>query len=165
MAAIVIYNGRMFTRCASIGSRYFELNIIWRKVMSDDAVGFYLVMLKVAAPGLIGGKTLNMTLGVNAPNGQIQGHGEVTQALPPPFGPTPIPHISGQILHTGFGKDTLLVHLTGEAIIPPPPDQPLTIREKFAASLAVSTAWEGIGTFTVGSQTISNCKVTPVKKK
>lgn len=131
--------------------------------MSDEKLGYYLVSLQVSPPGLPGAMTLKMKLGVNAPNGHVQGSGEVTQALPPPFGTTPIPHISGQILHTGLGTDTLLVHLTGEAIIPPPPTQPITIKEKFAASLAVSAQWEGVGTFTIGSNTVTHCKVTKLK--
>jgi hypothetical protein len=131
--------------------------------MSEEKLGYYIVALQVAPPGMPGSMTLKMHLGVNAPTGHVQGSGEVTQALPPPFGTTPIPHISGHILHTGFGKDTLLVHLTGEAIRPSPPNEPISIREKFAASLALSSDWEGTGSFTIGSHTVTHCKVTKIK--
>ena len=128
--------------------------------MAEEA-GYYIVAVEVTT-GLAGAPTLKMKLGVNAPNGNVQGSGEITQALPPPFGVTPIPHITGQIFHTGFKSDTLLVHLTGEAIAPTPPTQPIVIPLKFAASLAVSPAWEGTGVFTIGAHTVTNCKVIKV---
>ncbi len=77
-----------------------------------DKIGLYPVKLLVEQ-GLVGAPTLHLNLLVNAASGQVNGSAEVTQALPPPYGETHIPQVTGHIHHTGFGEDTLLVHLTG----------------------------------------------------
>jgi Domain of unknown function (DUF1842) len=129
----------------------------------ENPIGYYIVSVQVSPPGLAGAKTLKMKLGVNAPNGHVQGSGEVTQALPPPFGTTPIPHISGHLQPTPV-PELMMVHLIGEAIVPPPPNQPITITEKFVASLVINRQWEGTGSFTVGSNTVTHCKVTKIER-
>ncbi len=80
----------------------------------SDRIGLYPVKLLVEQGGFAGAPTLHLNLLVNAPTGQVDGTAEITQALLPPYGEIHIPQVTGHILHTGLGQDTLLVHLTGE---------------------------------------------------
>jgi Domain of unknown function (DUF1842) len=125
-----------------------------------EKLGYYIVDLDVST-GLIGAPTLHLKLGVNAVTGIVQGSGEITQALPPPHGITPIPHITGVIHHTGFGKDTLLVSLQGEYLHSNPPSM-VVYTVKVTAALAVDAAWNGTGVFTDGSHIYNDCKVKNV---
>jgi hypothetical protein len=123
-----------------------------------EKLGYYIVDLEVST-GLIGAPTLHLKLGVNAVTEIVQGTGEITQALPPPYGSIHIPQIHGVIHHTGFGKDTLLVSLQGEYLHTNPPSM-VVYPVKVTAALAVDASWNGTGVFTNGSHVYNNCKVT-----
>jgi hypothetical protein len=123
-------------------------------------IGYYIVNLEVTT-GLIGAPTLHLKLGVNAVTGAVQGSGEITQPLPPPYGTIVIPQISGVIHHTGFGKDTLLVSLHGEYLHSNPPSM-VVYEVKVTAALAVDASWNGTGVFTNGAHVYNDCKVTKV---
>ncbi len=125
-----------------------------------EKVGYYLVNLDVST-GLIGAPTLHLKLGVNAVTGVVQGTGEITQAIAPPNGVIHIPHITGVIHHTGFGKDTLLVSLQGEYLHSNPPSL-VVYTVKVTAALAVDASWNGTGVFTNGSHVYNDCTVTNV---
>ena len=126
-------------------------------------IGYYLVKVDVK-PGngqpMPGAPILHLTLGVNAPTGQVNGSAEITQALPPPYGSISIPQVTGQVLHTGFGTDTLLVHVTGEYVVSVPPPAIGSYLAKFSAALAVDQGWDGKGTFSYGTHTLTDCAVT-----
>ena len=129
----------------------------------SEPIGYYLVKLKVAPGGgspLPGAPVLHLTLGVNAPTGQINGSAEITQALPPPYGAVSIPQVTGQVLHTGFGQDNLLVHVSGEYVVSVPPSAIGSYLAKFSAALVVDGSWNGKGTFSYGTHTLTDCTVT-----
>lgn len=127
-----------------------------------EPIGYYLVKVDVT-PGdgtpMPGAPILHLTLGVNAPTGQINGSAEITQALPPPYGQIHITQVTGQILHTGFGTDTLLVHVMGDYVVSLPPPAIGSYPAKFSAALAVDGSWNGKGTFTYGTHTLTDCTV------
>jgi hypothetical protein len=124
-----------------------------------EKLGYYIVDLDVST-GLIGAPTLHLKLGVNAATGIVQGSGEITQPLPPPYGVTPIPEFLGYIHHTGIAKDMLLVYVQGEYLRGQVPHQiyPVIV----TASLVVDASWNGTGIFTNGGHTYNDCKVTNV---
>jgi hypothetical protein len=124
-----------------------------------EKLGYYIVDLDVST-GLIGAPTLHLKLGVNAATGIVQGSGEITQPLPPPYGVTPIPEFLGYIHHTGIAKDMLLVYVQGEYLRGQVPHQiyPVIV----TAALVVDASWNGTGIFTNGGHTYNDCKVTNV---
>ncbi len=122
-------------------------------------VGYYLVNLTVQRPGMAGSPVLHLTLGVNAVTGEVSGHGNITQAVAPPGGNYPVPQVSGVILHTGFGKDTMLVPLKGEYVTTFPPPAIGSVSHPLQVALAVDKSWNGKGAFTFGGHWINDCTV------
>ncbi len=127
-----------------------------------EAVGYYIVKLDVKHGGFAGAPTLHLDLGVNAVTGQVFGSAQITQALPPPYGTTIIPYVTGAILHTGFGQDTLLVHLTGQYIVSVPPPAIGSYLAHFSVALAVAKDWNGKGSFEYNGHVITDCTVKNV---
>ncbi|MGU3390523.1 DUF1842 domain-containing protein [Sphingomonas sp. M1A8_2b] len=127
-----------------------------------EAVGYYLVKLQVQHGGFAGAPVLHLDLGVNAVSGQVIGSAQITQALPPPYGTTIIPHVTGAILHTGFGHDTLLVHLTGQYYVSFPPPAIGSYTAHFSVALAVTKDWNGKGSFEYNGNVITDCTVKNV---
>ncbi|WP_448663659.1 DUF1842 domain-containing protein [Sphingomonas sp. CJ20] len=130
----------------------------------DNAVGYYMVKLLVEQQGPVGAPALHLNLGVDAVTGKVTGIGEITQSLPPPYGEITIPQVSGEIFHTGLGKDTQLVHLTGQYVVSVPPPAIGSYLAQFSAALAVDNSWNGSGSFQYGGHTVSGCKVTNVSQ-
>jgi hypothetical protein len=127
-----------------------------------ESVGLYPVKLRVERPGLVGAPVLTLDLLVYAPMGQVHGSGEITQALPPPYGQTHIPQITGVIHHTGFGHDEMLVSLTGQYVVSVPPPAIGSYLAHFSAALVVDDSWTGRGSFTYSGHTIANANVTKI---
>ncbi|MDF7774956.1 DUF1842 domain-containing protein [Sphingomonas sp. AOB5] len=125
-----------------------------------EPVGYYLVNLLVEQQGPVGAPALHLQLGVNAVTGQIMGSGEITQALPPPYGQTHLPQVTGSIFHTGFGQDTMLVHLSGQYVVSVPPPAIGSYLAQFSAALAVDKAWNGKGSFSYANHNVTGCEVT-----
>ncbi len=125
-----------------------------------EQIGLYPVKLLVEHRGALGAPALTLNLLVDAPTGRVVGLAQITQSLPPPYGEITIPQVTGQILHTGFGHDTLLVHVSGEYTVSVPPPAIGTYLAQFSAALAVDKGWEGKGTFTYGSHTVTDATVT-----
>jgi hypothetical protein len=120
------------------------------------------VKLRVERPGLLGAPVLTLDLLVYAPQGQVHGSGEITQALPPPYGQTHIPQITGAIHHTGFGQDEMLVSLTGQYVVSLPPPAIGSYLAHFSGALVVNHSWNGKGSFTYGGHTVADCTVTKI---
>ncbi len=127
-----------------------------------EPVGYYQVKLLVQHPGFLGAPVLHLDLGVNAVTGQVSGSAQITQALPPPHGTTIIPYVTGAILHTGFGHDTLLVDLTGQYMVSFPPPAIGSYIAHFSAALAVAKDWNGKGSFEYANHVITDCTVKNV---
>ncbi|HEY0313168.1 MAG TPA: DUF1842 domain-containing protein [Allosphingosinicella sp.] len=129
-----------------------------------EPVGLYHVTLKVSHGDMPGAQTLNLDLAVSAPTGTVHGTATITQALPPPYGIIHIP-VHGQIYHTGFGQDTLLVHLIGQYVVSVPPPAIGSYLAHFSAGLAVDKSWNGKGSYEYGNHIVGDCKVTNTSPK
>ncbi len=128
-----------------------------------EAVGYYQVKLLVQHPGFIGAPVLHLDLGVSSVVGQVVGSAQITQALPPPYGTTVIPYVTGAILHTGFEHDTLLVHVTGQYMVSFQPPAIGSYIAHFSAALAVTKDWNGKGSFEYnGHHVVADCTVKNV---
>lgn len=130
----------------------------------SNPIGYYHVKLRVAQQGPVGAPVLHLNLGVDAPTGRIVGAAEIDQSLPPPYGKVLIPQVTGEIFHTGFGKDTRLVHLTGQYVVSLPPPAIGSYLAQFSTALAVDEDWNGKGSFNYGNHHVSGCQVTKESK-
>jgi hypothetical protein len=133
--------------------------------MAADQTGLYLVALRVENPILLGSPVLTFNLAVDASTGQVNGRGDISQSVTPQEGAVHIPHVTGQILHTGFGVDTMLVHLTGEYVYNFPPPAIGSMELPFSAALAVRQDWDGKGSFAYGRRQVTHCSVTNISEK
>lgn len=122
-------------------------------------VGLYPVKLVVTKEGLMGAPTLTLNLLVYAPAGTVSGDAIITQAVTPPGGYTHVPQVTGAIHHTGLGKDTQLVSLSGQYVQSVPPPAIGSFLANFTAALAVDANWNGRGTFTYANHTIADATV------
>jgi len=128
----------------------------------SNPVGLYQVALRVSHGDMPGAPTLTLNLLVNAPTGAVSGNALITQALPPPYGQIAIPQVTGGIYHTGFGKDTLLVHLTGQYVVSFPPPAIGSYLAHFSAALAVDASWSGKGSYEYGGHVVTDCTVANI---
>ena len=126
-------------------------------------IGLYQVSLRVGHGDMPGAPLLTLNLLVNAPTGAVSGNAMITQALPPPNGMTHIPHVTGQILHTGLGQDTRLVHLVGQYVVSVPPPAIGSYLAHFSAALAVDAAWVGRGSYEYNGHVVSDCTVENIE--
>jgi len=121
-------------------------------------IGLYLISLE-ATTGLAGAPTLHFSGTVNAVTGAVNGHAQITQALPPPDGVIEIPHVTGKLIR-GPAHNRLLT-LEGTYAYSFPPPIILTVIETFSAHLFVGeTNFDGVGEFTYQHKTIKDAKVT-----
>ena len=123
------------------------------------SLGAYLIKLEIGNVGMPGAPILHVVAVVNASTGVISGSAEITQALPPPNGEIAIPHITGQVRHTGLGGDQLLVTLEGEFVVSFPPPAIGSYLARFSAGLVVDKAWNGHGSYTYNHHTVDNVPV------
>lgn len=129
---------------------------------SQTPAGLYLISLEVGNVGLPGVPIFHLHATVYAPTGTINGAGEITQALPPPAGKTPVTHIHGHIHYLGLTPPyNRVVALKGDALVAFPPPAIGTIVEPFEAVMTVDENWNGHGSFSWGPHHITN---VPVKK-
>jgi hypothetical protein len=132
--------------------------------MAEEKTGLYLVALRVENPILLGSPRLTLQLAVNASTGQVTGRGDISQSVTPQEGAVHIPQVTGEIFHTGFGTDTMLVHLTGEYVYNFPPPAIGSMELPFSAALAVQRNWDGKGSFAYGRRQVTNCTVVNISE-
>jgi hypothetical protein len=124
----------------------------------EQQIGLYLVNIDIACEGFVGGPLAALNLVVNAPDGMVYGSGTLRQSGTAPGSEGyAIRTITGNIHHTGFGTDTMLVQLSGTYSIPFGPTMPGHSTGNFSAALALTKEWEGVGMFTFGQRGESVC--------
>lgn len=127
----------------------------------SNVAALYHVKVR-ATTGMSGAPVLVLDLLVNANTGQISGGAEISQALPPPYGQTVIPQVTGALFQTGLGPNVQLAHVTGEYVVSVPPPAIGSYLAKFSAALAVDHNWNGKGSFVYGNQTVIDATVTNI---
>jgi hypothetical protein len=124
----------------------------------EQHTGLYLVNIDIACEGFVGGPLAALKLVVNAHDGLVYGSGTLGHSgTAPGSGGYGIRNVTGNIHHTGFGTDTLLVQLSGTYSIPFGPTMPGHSTGTFSAALALTKQWEGVGMFTYGQSGESVC--------
>jgi len=122
-------------------------------------LGLYLVNGSAGKENTPGAPTLQFSLLVNAVTGAVTGHAEQTQAVPPPNNSISIGNITGSLRSTGFGEYTKVVALEGSAVISVPPPAIGSYLAPFTAHFAINDAWNGVGGWTLGNQSVDNVPV------
>jgi hypothetical protein len=105
---------------------------------------------------------LRFTLLVNEVSGQVCGHAQITEQelLEIHNGEINIGNVTGHIQATGVGSFTRLVSLQGYADVRTlPPPEIGTFYKLFQAQFAIDDAWDGVGGWTLSSQTVDNVAV------
>ncbi len=128
---------------------------------SEDVTSAYLVKGQAGNVGTPGAPVLSFALVVIAATGRANGHVEITQALPPPFGSIKVNNVTGQIHKLGLPPAQMVVALEGTYWQSFPPPAIGEIQQHFRAALTVDDSWNGFGSFDYGGHTVSN---VPVKK-
>lgn len=128
-------------------------------------IGLYLLSIEAGNAGMPGAPILHFQGTVNAPTGAINGHAEITQALPPPDGVIEIPHVTGRIRHLGLGPDKRVVSLEGTYVVSVPPPAIGSYLAKFSAVLVVDAEWRGTGEFTYNGHVVRDVPVKAVPFK
>jgi hypothetical protein len=132
---------------------------------SEHKLGYYLMKLEVGNVGMPGAPILHLNLGVYAPTGQINGGAEIDQALPPPYGKTIVPQVTGAIHHTGFKIDHRLITLRGEYVVTVPLPGIGAYLAQFFAGLVLNPDGTGRGTFIYGNHVVSDVPVKLLLEK
>ena len=128
--------------------------------MATKPMGYYLIKALVGRQNMPGSPQLHLTLGVDATNGQANGSAEITQALPPPYGSTHVPHVTGTVRHLGFGPDLRVVAVKGQYVVSVPPPAIGSYLANFSAVLVLKSDGSGEGSFSYGDTTVADCTVT-----
>lgn len=124
--------------------------------------GIYLVTGMARADVVLSSPMLRFTLLVNEVSGQVCGHAQITEQelLGIHNGEINIGNITGHIQATGVGSFTRLVSLQGYADVRTlPPPEIGTFYKLFQAQFAIDDAWDGVGGWTLSSQTVDNVAV------
>jgi len=129
--------------------------------MSEQTAGYYLMKLQ-AGTGAPGAPTLNLTLGVYAPTGQVNGEAVITQAILAPESKIVVPQVTGAIHETGFGGNTRLIAVQGNYTVSVQPPAIGTYLAHFSAAIALGEDGTGRATFTYGGHVVSNVPVKTV---
>ncbi|MGA9583350.1 MAG: DUF1842 domain-containing protein [Allosphingosinicella sp.] len=128
--------------------------------MTDSTVGYYLIKALVARENMAGSPELHLTLGVDSTSGQANGSAEITQALPPPYGTTHVPQVTGSVRHLGFNNDLRVVAVKGQYVVSVPPPAIGSYLANFSAVLVLQPDGSGEGSFSYGDHDITGCTVT-----
>ena len=123
----------------------------------------YQVVTGIArTDAVLSGPILTFKLLVNETTGQVCGHAQITEQelLVIPNGEINVGNVTGQIQGTGAGSFTRLVSLQGYADVRTlPPPEIGTFYKFFQAQFAIDDVWEGVGGWTLSSQTVDNVAV------
>ena len=125
----------------------------------NKPIGMYFVRLRVENPILLGSPILDLSLSVIEATGLVNGFGDISNSVTPEAPSVHIPQVTGEVFQTGFGGNTLLVHLTGEYIASVRPPAIGTYQGPFSAAFAVERDWNGTGSFAFGRYQVTHCKV------
>ena len=116
----------------------------------------YLAKGTIGNVGMPGAPIAHFSLVVSPASNSVSGIVEIRQAI----NQTPINvHVTGTIRHTGYGKVTKIVYLSGEYVVSVPPPAIGSYLEKFTAYMDIDNDWDGIGGFTYGNNTIHDVPV------
>jgi hypothetical protein len=112
----------------------------------------------VASTGLLGAPTLHLTLIYNPDTvpATLDGTGVITQAVAPPGGRIDVHGIHGEVTELQFfqSSGSNLISLRGVCSEPP-----AMVLFPFSAVFVTDSKWNGEGSFTYGSKTVSRVPI------
>lgn len=121
----------------------------------------YLVDGLARTDAVLSGPIVQFKLLVNEATGQINGQAQVTEQelVVLPDSEINIGNLTGHIQTTGFGSFTKQVFLSGDAVRNFRPPAIGSVLVPFQAQFVIDDAWDGVGGWTLGQQTVNNVSV------
>ena len=123
----------------------------------------YLANVLVGNEGMPGAPLLHVAALVVVATGLISGHAHITQAIAPPNDDHHVNNITGRIRALSFGGGLRVVTLQGTYLQSFTPPAIGEIIEQFSAVLILKPdAWDGVGSFTYGTNQVDDVPVKHV---
>ncbi|MBD8544050.1 DUF1842 domain-containing protein [Oxalobacteraceae sp. CFBP 8755] len=120
-----------------------------------------MVTLTAGNCGMPGAPTLKMVLMIDQADGTVQGKGEISQALAPPYGELAVSNITGQVRAMGFGPATMSLALKGTIITTLKPPAIGTVEIPFSAFFVTDNDWVGRGYFNYPPNDVTDVPIAP----
>jgi hypothetical protein len=129
--------------------------------MANTFESVRVVTLTAGNCGMPGAPILKMVLMIDQADGTVQGKGEITQALAPPYGELPVSNITGQVRSMGFGPATRSLALKGTIFTPLKPPAIGTLEIPFSAFFVTDNDWVGRGYFNYPPNDVTDVPIAP----
>ena len=129
--------------------------------MANTFESVRVVTLTAGNCGMPGAPTLKMVLMIDQADGTVQGKGEISQALAPPYGELAVSNITGQVRAMGFGPATMSLALKGTIFTPLKPPAIGTVEIPFSAFFVTDNDWVGRGYFNYPPNDVTDVPIAP----
>ena len=129
--------------------------------MANTFESVRVVTLTAGNCGMPGAPILKMVLMIDQADGTVQGKGEISQALAPPYGELAVSNITGQVRAMGFGPATMSLALKGTIITTLKPPAIGTVEIPFSAFFVTDNDWVGRGYFNYPPNDVTDVPIVP----
>ena len=129
--------------------------------MANTFESVRVVTLTAGNCGMPGAPILKMVLMIDQADGTVQGKGEISQALAPPYGELAVSNITGQVRAMGFGPATMSLALKGTIITTLKPPAIGTLEIPFSAFFVTDNDWMGRGYFNYPPNDVTDVPIAP----
>jgi hypothetical protein len=130
-------------------------------MMANTFDSVRVITLTAGNQGMPGAPILTMALLIDGADGTVQGKGEISQAVAPPYGELPVSNITGQIRAMGFGPATMSLALKGTIFTPLKPPAIGTVEIPFSAFFVTDNDWMGRGYFNYPPNDVTDVPIAP----
>jgi hypothetical protein len=130
-------------------------------MMANTFESVRVVTLTAGNCGMPGAPILKMVLMIEQADGTVQGKGEISQALAPPYGELAVSNITGQVRAMGFGPATMSLALKGTIITTLKPPAIGTVEIPFSAFFVTDNDWVGRGYFNYPPNDVTDVPIAP----
>jgi len=120
-----------------------------------------VITLTAGNQGMPGAPILTMALLIDGADGTVQGKGEITQAVAPPYGELRVSNITGQVRSMGFGPATQALALNGTIFTTLKPPAIGTMEIPFSAFFVTDNDWVGNGYFNYPPNDVTDVPIAP----
>ena len=129
--------------------------------MANTFESVRVITLTAGNQGMPGAPILTMALMIDGADGTVQGKGEISQALAPPYGELRVSNITGQIRAMGFGPATQALALKGTIFTTLKPPAIGTMEMPFSAFFVTDNDWVGNGYFNYPPNDVTDVPIAP----
>jgi hypothetical protein len=130
-------------------------------MMANTFESVRVITLTAGNCGMPGAPILRMALMIDPADGTVQGKGEITQTLAPPYGELSVSNITGQVRSMGFGPATQALALKGTIFTTLKPPAIGTMEIPFSAFFVTDNDWVGNGYFNYPPHDVTDVPIAP----